>query len=97
MSVSTEGKSQALWLLARTLTYNALSVPRRKGVCSKRGRNFVVLVPSTQYVTLAARRLVELQVVSFAILERCDASPRMLRDLGRHLDTLLLQITHGLL
>ncbi len=97
MSVSTEGKSQALWLLARALTYNALSVPRRKGGCSKRGRKFLVLVPSTPCATLAARRLVELQVVSFAILECCDAPPRMLRDLGRYLDALLLQIAHSFL
>src|SRR3712207_8493978 len=46
---------------------------------------------------LAVRRLVELQVVALAVLERRDASPSMVGDLGRHLDALLLQIAHGLL
>ena len=43
------------------------------------------------------RRLVELQVVALAVLERRDASPGMVGDLGRYLDALLLQIVHGLL
>jgi len=44
----------------------------------KRGREFLILVSSAHCVTLDARRLVELEVVSFAILECCDTSPVVL-------------------
>src|ERR687891_2387128 len=50
-----------------------------------------------KWLGLAARRHVELEIISFAVLERRDAPPWVLGDLGRHLDTLLLQITNGLL
>src|SRR5215208_1201400 len=48
-------------------------------------------------LALATRRSVELEIVSLAVLECRDAPPWVLRDLGRHLDTLLLQVANGIL
>ncbi len=45
---------------------------------------------------LAARRLVKLNIVAFAVLESCDASPVMLGDPGGELHALLLEATYRL-
>ena len=46
---------------------------------------------------LRSRRLVELDVVAFGVLEGCDASPGVFGDAGGDIDALVLQVVQGLL